>query len=70
MSTLKQSEVFRCFDDCKQEGCPSHDMRVEIQNTSENLSVYVDDKFWFGGDPSQWKTLKDILERINYSYFL
>ena len=69
MSTLVKEKKFRCFEDCRQSGCPTHLMRVEIQTTSEVLMVYIDDKKVFGADPNIFSTLIAILAGFDYTFF-
>ena len=69
MANLKNEKEYSCFDDCKQSGCPGHKMKLTIQTCSECLMVYRDDEFWFGADPSEWKTLKLLLQELDYGQF-
>lgn len=34
MSTITLKQVYRCYDDCKRSGCPSHIASLTLQNTS------------------------------------
>ena len=69
MATKIIEKEYSCFNDCKQSGCPKHKMRVQIQTTSDHLSVYEDDKLVLSFDPEEWKTLKSILKDCDYIFF-
>ncbi len=50
MSTTYGPEIkFKCFNDCRQEGCPGHAVRAVHSNTSDTLSFEIDGKaeYWF-----------------------
>ncbi len=69
MATLESKTKYHCFNDCEMSGCPSHEMKISIQTTSDALTVYRDGKLWFGADPSEWKKLKELLKMHEYYNF-
>lgn len=69
MGTLKNEKIYKCFNDCRMDGCPGHKMTSIIQTTSDVLIVDIDGKCWFASDPSQWDTLKEILAEHDYNQF-
>lgn len=40
MATVVLKNVYRCFDDCKQEGCPTHESTLEF-NTVTNSYKFM-----------------------------
>jgi len=40
MATVVLKKVYRCFDDCKQSGCPTHEAVLEF-NTVTNSYKYM-----------------------------
>ncbi len=68
MSTRQATQTYRCWNDCRQEGCPSHDITVLLQTTSDILIIDFNDKH-ISFDPSEWKALKKILQAWNYNQF-
>lgn len=69
MSTLRNEIEYRCFNDCRQEGCPSHKMTLAIQNTSEIMIVEIDGKPWIFAEPNEWEALKRMLVETDYNQF-
>lgn len=50
MSRIRGKEVpYRCFHDCRQEGCPGHTIRVDYYNTVDLVEVHVD-----GEERAEW----------------
>lgn len=49
---------YRCFNDCRQEGCPGHKLRFERFNTVDLYEVF-DDKgeCLFRFDQNEWKAM-------------
>ncbi len=43
MATVVLKKEYRCFDDCKQEGCPSHTAVLEFQ-TASNMYTFDNGK--------------------------
>lgn len=37
MGTITQRYVYRCWNDCQPQGCPSHEATLEYQSTSDSL---------------------------------
>jgi hypothetical protein len=69
MATIEQEIEYKCFDDCRQWGCPGHKIKITIQTVSEALIVYRDDTFLFGADPNEWRAIKRAIENTNYVQF-
>ena len=44
MSTSVRRREFQCFNDCRSEGCPGHVLTIKYHNTSDTISVLVDDE--------------------------
>lgn len=65
MSTLKIEEKYRCYNDCKYEGCPSHIMKVEIQTVSDSIHLTFDGHdYWF--DPTTVSLFFKLLKELDY----
>ena len=47
MGNITRSHQYRCSEDCRMEGCPSHKMEINIQTTSDIMRVEIDGKDWF-----------------------
>ena len=69
MGTIRNEEEYSCFNDCKQSGCPKHKMELEIQTTSDIMTVTIDGEDWFSADPSEWEALKKMLAACDYNLF-
>lgn len=69
MATWKAEKKVSCFNDCRQAGCPSHTLRVELQTTADVLIVYKDDHQLAAFEPPEWNALKEILHDWNYNQF-
>jgi len=43
MATIQESHLYRCWDDCRFEGCPGHTVTFTYQNTADVFRMRVDD---------------------------
>jgi len=34
MATVTRTKKYHCYNDCKQEGCPEHEAKLDFQSTS------------------------------------
>jgi len=61
------SEViqFKCFNDCKMQGCPGHTLRLVRHNTSDTFSVEIDGKAEYHFDP----TVLDLITKLYREQF-
>jgi len=58
MGTTRGKDIpFRCWDDCRQTGCPGHVLRMDYQRTSDGMLFYQDNELLFGCDPDKWKAM-------------
>ena len=69
MGMIHSERTYRCFEDCRMEGCPSHKMEVFIQTTADVMEVKKDGEAWFFSDPTEWKTLLEMLNSHDYVFF-
>ena len=59
-TTIGPSIKYHCLNDCRQEGCPGHEARVDYMGTSDivRISVGEDSNPEFDYfDPRAWKAL-------------
>ena len=42
MAIIKRQITYRCYDDCKQSGCPTHEATLEVQTTSQAYTFNLD----------------------------
>ena len=42
MTTIKREITYRCYDDCKPQGCPTHVATLEVQTTSQAYTFNLD----------------------------
>lgn len=64
MSTWNLETTYRCSDDCKQSGCPSHKLKLSYNNTSESFSLLADGKYVFGGDINLLESFLELLKHV------
>ena len=69
MGNIKHKSTFRCSDDCRMEGCPSHELKISIQTCSDIMDVEIDGKRWFNSEVGQWRALIKALKEIDYIFF-
>lgn len=44
MSTSRQHGRVTCVNDCNSMGCPGHNVTIEHHNTSDTITILVDEK--------------------------
>ena len=71
MATWEREIEYRCDNDCKSSGCPSHKMKVEIQTTADILTIYpsLGQEKHICFDMNRWAALKTVLQDWDYSGF-
>ena len=42
MTTIRRELTYRCYDDCRPQGCPTHVATLEIQTTSQAYTFNLD----------------------------
>ena len=42
MTTIRRELTYRCYDDCKSQGCPTHVATLEVQTTSQAYTFNLD----------------------------
>lgn len=58
MATTYGPELtYRCFNDCRQEGCPGHTLRAGIHRTVDIIFFEIDGKRERNFDQREWKTM-------------
>ena len=70
MSTYRYKlKNFHCQDDCRQMGCPKHEIKITYQTTSDYLTMYKDDAPMLcisRGEANILKSVMDVLQEIGY----
>ena len=63
MSTQRLTRDVHCGNDCRQEGCPGHELTLVHHNTSDTVSILLDGKI-YGAifDEVIWHTLVNMEE--------
>ena len=70
MSTLKRAEELPyCYNGCYFGGCDGHTLRVEIQNTSDVMTFYDNDKVVASFEPDKWEVFIRMVDSFDYSSF-
>ena len=47
MAIIKRQLTYRCYDDCLQSGCPTHEATLEVQTTSQAYTFNLDGRELF-----------------------
>ncbi len=55
-NAYRQTRVV-CCNDCRQTGCPGHDLTLAHHHTSDTVSVLLDDEHYVTFDRAIWKRL-------------
>lgn len=50
MSGWTKETLYRCFNDCRMEGCPGHVMKMEYRGVSDTYTIFIDDKEYLCAD--------------------
>ncbi len=67
MSTRKRIYNYRCDNDCKQSGCPSHKLVALLQDTSDIVIIENENgDTVFSGDINKCNALIDVLHSLDY----
>jgi len=53
-----------CGNDCRQTGCPSHDLTLIYEHTSDTVSVTLDDRHYKTFDKVIWRTLVNMDDEL------
>ena len=65
VNKLSDYEVrYRCFDDCRIEGCPTHIAKFEYGSASDTFCVSFNDK-WMCFDSVEFRLIQDFIEKLN-----
>lgn len=63
MSNQYYRTRYNCSSDCRQEGCPSHDLVLHVANTSDTRAVLVDGEIKTVFDDNQFTALLKLAEQ-------
>lgn len=64
MSSRKVSRHFHCCNDCKQSGCPGHEMELVYHNTSDTVSIRIDGNIEHVFDHTEWRVAVNLDEEL------
>ncbi len=63
MSNCVREIKYRCFNDCKGWGCPSHDGKLQFQSTSNAYHFTMDGKEYYF-DEAELQAMIDLLKSL------
>lgn len=64
MSRAWEETRYTCVNDCRQEGCPDHHVKLEHFNTIDSVNVYIDGKLCYSFDEGLWNVLLKLEEQL------
>jgi len=64
MANVKREITYRCRDDCRMEGCPSHEGTLEFQSTSNHYHFIMNgkDKYF---EQNELQAIIDLIDSLN-----
>lgn len=57
MSKYSTTRSYHCINDCRREGCPGHEVKLEYYITTDSVNIYVDNTFCTTFDENLWRAL-------------
>jgi len=63
MTTQRSSRNYHCCNDCRQTGCPGHEVELIFHHTSDTVSIVRDGKHQHTYDKTEWRVLVN-LDRV------
>ena len=64
MAIIKRQITYRCYDDCKPQGCPTHEATLEVQTTSQAYTFNLDGRELFF-ERGELEVMIELIEKIN-----
>lgn len=64
MSNLTEKLTVRCDNDCKMQGCPTHEFELQYQSVSDHFTVVKDGEIEWEADLNEMHALIVTLERM------
>ncbi len=64
MTIIKRQLTYRCYDDCKQSGCPTHEATLEIETVTQSYTFNLDGREIFF-DRGELEAMIELIEKIN-----
>lgn len=49
-SNYSEEVEFRCLNDCEQSGCPGHKMKLQLNRSTDTVTVWVDGEAQYSFD--------------------
>lgn len=53
-----------CGNDCRQQGCPSHDLKLIYEHTSDTVAITLDDEHYATFDHVHWRALVNMDDEL------
>lgn len=64
MANCKREIIYRCFNDCRMEGCPTHKGILEFQSCSNAYTFNMDGEVYFF-EQGKLQAMVDLLKSLN-----
>jgi len=65
MATVILKEKYRCFDDCRQEGCPEHEATLQFQTVSNAYTFENGKGEKYSFEQGELETLVSLLKQLS-----
>jgi len=56
-SNWSEAINYKCFNDCRMEGCPGHQLQIEYFNTADTVNLFIDGELRICFDDNQFEAL-------------
>lgn len=64
MATIKRQLTYRCYDDCLQSGCPTHQATLEIETVTQSYMFNLDGRELYF-ERGELEVMIELIEKIN-----
>ncbi len=68
MSTSIRRKKFECFNDCNSMGCPGHILTIRYHNTSDTITILMDDELMLVCDDGLLNAVCDLHRMSEKAY--
>ena len=65
MGTVILKEKYRCFDDCRQKGCPGHEATLQFQTVSNTYTFENGKGEKYSFEQGELETLVSLLKQLS-----
>ncbi len=66
MTTTRTIRRMHCSTDCRQTGCPGHELTLEHAHTSDTVTVLMDGEHYITFDKAIWRALVNMEEESRH----